>query len=64
MAGPGPAYLSVPARDQPTAHSKCSVDQCWVTATMEVRREPSHHDMVLTFQCRKPANLCSQQADP
>lgn len=62
MAGPGPAHLGAPALDQPVAHSKRSVDHRWVTATMEMMREPSHHDMVMTFQGRKPANLFSQQA--
>lgn len=48
----------------PAYGTKCSVDHCWVTTTMEVMREPSYHDMVMTFLCRNPANLFSQQAAP
>lgn len=50
MVGPDPAHLGTPALDQPVVHSTCSVNHCWVTATVEVMREPFHHDLALTFQ--------------
>lgn len=64
MVGPDPAHRGAPALGQPVVHGTWSLNHHWMTATVEVMREPFRHDMALTFQCREPAHLFSQQAVP